>query len=65
MTLIQSLQKRVVFAIAVFILLGTFAFAKGATLSGKIVNSDGKKVKKALLTLLDNGKVVKEEKNRR
>ncbi|MBT3840001.1 MAG: carboxypeptidase regulatory-like domain-containing protein [Candidatus Marinimicrobia bacterium] len=62
MTLIQSLQKRVVFAIAVFILLGTFAFAKGATLSGKIVNSDGKKVKKALLTLLDNGKVVKEEK---
>ena len=62
MTLTQSLQKRFVFAIVVYILLGTFAFAKGVTLSGRIVNSDGKKVKKAVLTLLSGGDVVKEDK---
>ena len=62
MTLTQSLQKRVVFATAVFLLLGTLAFAKGVTLSGRIVNSDGKKVKKAMLTLLSGGEVVKEDK---
>ena len=62
MTLTQSLQKRFVFAIVVYILLGTLAFAKGVTLSGRIVNSDGKKVKKAVLTLLSGGDVVKEDK---
>ena len=65
MTLTQSLQKRVVFATAVFLLLGTLAFAKGVTLSGRIVNSDGKKVKKAMLTLLSGGEVVKEDKTGR
>ncbi len=65
MTLTQSLQKRVVFATAVFLLLGTLAFAKGVTLSGKIVNSDGKKVKKAMLTLLSGGEVVEEDKTGR
>ena len=62
MTLTQSLQKRFVFAIVVYILLGTLAFAKGVTLSGRIVNSDGEKVKKAVLTLLSGGDVVKEDK---
>ena len=62
MTLTQSLQKRFVFAIVIYILLGTLAFAKGVTLSGRIVNSDGKKVKKAVLTLLSGGEVVKEDK---
>ena len=62
MTLTQSLQKRFVFAIVVYILLGTFAFAKGVTLSGRLVNSDGEKVKKAVLTLLSGGDVVKEDK---
>ena len=62
MTLTQSLQKRFVFAIVVYILIGTLAFAKGVTLSGRIVNSDGKKVKKAVLTLLSDGDVVKEDK---
>ena len=65
MTLTQSLQKRVVFATAVFLLLGALAFAKGVTLSGRIVNSDGKKVKKAMLTLLSGGEVVKEDKTGR
>jgi hypothetical protein len=62
MTLTQSLQKRFVFATVVYILIGTLAFAKGVTLSGRIVNSDGKKVKKAVLTLLSGGDVVKEDK---
>ena len=62
MTLTQSLQKRFVFATVVYILIGTLAFAKGVTLSGRIVNSDGKKVKKAVLTLLSGGEVVKEDK---
>ena len=62
MTLTQSLRKRFVFATVVYILIGTLAFAKGVTLSGRIVNSDGKKVKKAVLTLLSDGDVVKEDK---
>jgi len=62
MTLTQSLQKRFVFATVVYILIGTLAFAKGVTLSGRVVNSDGKKVKKAVLTLLSGGEVVKEDK---
>ena len=62
MTLTQSLQKRFVFATVVYILIGTLAFAKGLTLSGRVVNSDGKKVKKAALTLLSGGDVVTEDK---
>ena len=62
MTLTQSLQKRFVFATVVYTLIGTLAFAKGVTLSGRVVNSDGKKVKKAILTLLSGGDVVKEDK---
>ena len=62
MTLTKSLQKRFVFATAVFMLLGTFAFAKGVTLSGRIVDADGNKVKKATLTILSGGDVVKEDK---
>tara|TARA_Y100001970_G_C14112333_1_gene791580 strand:+ start:37 stop:1221 length:1185 start_codon:yes stop_codon:yes gene_type:complete len=61
MTLSKSLQKRVVFATALFLLLGTTVFAK-STLSGRIVNSEGKKVKKAVLTLLSGGDVVAEDK---
>ena len=62
MTLLKSLQKRFILATAVFMLLGTFVLAKGVTLSGRIVDSDGKKVKKAMLTLLSGGEVVKEDK---
>jgi hypothetical protein len=61
MTLTQSLLKRFVFATVVYILIGTLAFAKGVTLSGRIVNSYGKKVKKSVLTLLSGGDVVKED----
>ena len=62
MTLTQSLRKRIIFATVVYILIGTLAFAKGVTLSGRVVNSDGKKVKKSVLTLLSGGDVVKEDK---
>ena len=62
MTLLKSLQKRFILATAVFMLLGTFVFAKGVTLSGRIIDSNGKKVKKAMLTLLSGGEVVKEDK---
>lgn len=62
MTLTRSLQKRFVFASAIFMLFGTLVFAKGVALSGRIVDADGNKVKKAALTLLSGGKVVKEDK---
>ncbi len=62
MTLTQSLQKRFVFASAIFMLFGTLVFAKGVALSGRIVDADGNKVKKAALTLLSGGEVVKEDK---
>lgn len=62
MTLTRSLQKRFVFASAIFMLFGTLVFAKGVALSGRIVDIDGNKVKKAALTLLSGGEVVKEDK---
>ena len=62
MTLLKSLRKRSLVATVIFMLLGTTVFAKGVTLSGKIVDSDGKKVKKAMLTLLSGGEVVEEDK---
>jgi len=65
MTLFTSLQKRFILAIAVFTFVGTTAFAKGVTLSGRVVDSDGKKVKKAMITLLSDGEVVREDKTGR
>ena len=63
MTLINSLQKRALLATVVLMLIGSSLYAKGKlTLSGRIVNSDGKKVKKAMVTLLSGGEVVDEEK---
>ena len=66
MTHLLSLQKRLIFAAVVFTLLGSSLSAKGKlTLSGRIVDSDGKKVKKAIVTLLSGGDVVSEEKTGR
>ena len=62
MTLYNSLQKRSMIAIFTITFLGSFLFAKGKlTLSGRVVDSDGKKVKKATVTLLSDGQVVSEE----
>ena len=53
MTHLLSLQKRLILATVVFTLLGTPLSAKGKlTLAGRVVDSDGKKVKKAIVTLL-------------
>ena len=58
-----SLQKRVILATVVFTLLGSSLSARGKlTLAGRVVDSDGKKVKKAVVTLLSGGDVVSEEK---
>ena len=63
MTHLLSLQKRLILATVVFTLLGTSLSAKGKlTLAGRAVDSDGKKVKKAIVTLLSGGDVVSEEK---
>lgn len=63
MTHLLSLQKRLILATVVFTLLGTSLSAKGKlTLAGRVVDSDGKKVKKAIVTLLSGGDVVSEEK---
>ena len=63
MTLINSLQKRALLATVVLMLIGPSLYAKGKlTLSGRIVDSDGKKAKKAIVTLLSGGEVVDEEK---
>ena len=63
MTHLLSLQKRLIIATVVFTLLGSSLSAKGKlTLSGRIVDSDGKRVKKAIVTLLSGGDVVSEEK---
>ena len=63
MTHLLSLQKRLIIATVVFTLLGSSLYAKGKlTLSGRIVDSDGKRVKKAIVTLLSGGDVVSEEK---
>ena len=58
-----SLQKRVILATVVFTLLGSSLSARGKlTLAGRVVDSDGKKVKRAIVTLLSGGDVVSEEK---
>ncbi|MAV69295.1 MAG: hypothetical protein CMG04_00570 [Candidatus Marinimicrobia bacterium] len=63
MTHLLSLQKRLIIATVVFTLLGSSLSAKGKlTLSGRIVDLDGKRVKKAIVTLLSGGDVVSEEK---
>jgi len=65
MILSRSIKKRVVFALTVFLLSGTFAFAKKAKLEGVVVDSDGGKVKKAIVQLLSDGEVVEKEKTGR
>jgi len=60
MTLLQSPQTRFVFATVTLMLIGTFAHAK-STINGRVLNSDGKKVKGATLTLLEDGNLIDEQ----
>ena len=61
MTLITSLQKRLVIATIVFTLLAPTIHAKGNTLTGRIVDPSGSKVKKASVSLLSDGRIISEE----
>ena len=63
MTLLLSLQKRLILATVVLTLLGSSLYAaKGkSSLSGKVFDSEGKKVKKATVTLLSGGVLVDEK----
>ncbi len=62
MTLIISLQKRVVLATVVITFLGSFLFAKGKnTLSGVVVDQDGENAKGAKVVLLSDGQVISED----
>ncbi len=61
-----GLNRRILFAICVFFIAGTVAFSKGIKLSGKVTDADDKKVKKAIVQLLDmSGEEVGEEKTSR
>ena len=58
-----GLNRRILFAICVFFVAGTLAFSKGIKLFGKVTDADDKKVKKAIIRLLDmSGEEVGEEK---
>ena len=61
MTLLQSPQKRFVLAMLALMFIGTFAYGKGNTITGRVLNSDGNKVKGATLTLLSDGNLISEE----
>jgi len=60
------MQKRYIFATIAFTLMGSLIFAKGKIkLSGRIIDSDGEKVKKATVTLLSGTDEVADEKTGR
>ena len=61
MTLLQSPQKRFVLAMLALMFIGTVAYGKGNTITGRVLNSDGNKVKGATLTLLSDGNLISEE----
>ena len=48
-----SFNRRILFAICIFFVVSNFAFSKGIKLFGKVTDTDGEKVKKATVQLLD------------
>mgnify|MGYP001156789208 FL=1 len=64
MTLIKCTTKRIFFAITIFMLVDSSLFAKKLTLEGQILDDNGKKVKKAELTLSKDGAVLEEERTK-
>ena len=62
MTLLQSQQKRFVFAMVIFMFIGNFAYTKTYTLNGRVFDADGKKAKNTTLSLFIDGDLLKEEK---
>ena len=62
MTLLQSQQKRFVFAMVIFMFIGNFAYSKTYTLNGRVMDSDGEKAKNTTLSLFMDGDLLREEK---
>jgi len=62
MTLLQSQQKRFVFAMVIFMFIGNFAYTKTYTLNGRVLDTDGEKAKNTTLSLFMDGDLLKEEK---
>ena len=60
MTLIKSLQRHFVFAIATFFLLSGSAYAKKYKLSGQVLNPEQEKVKGADIAFILDGNIEKE-----
>jgi hypothetical protein len=61
MTLLQSPQKRFVFAMVIFMFIGGSSYAKTYTLKGRVLDSQGDKVKRATLSLFSDGDLITEE----
>ena len=61
MTLLQSPQKRFVFAMVIFMFIGTSPYAKTYTINGRVLNSQGDKVKGATLSLFSDGDLITEQ----
>ena len=61
MTLLQSPQKRFVFAMVIFMFIGNSPYAKTYTINGRVLNSQGDKVKGATLSLFSDGDLITEQ----
>ena len=61
MTLLQSPQKRFVFAMVIFMFIGGSSYAKTYTLNGRVLDSQGDKVKGATLSLFSDGDLIAEQ----
>jgi hypothetical protein len=61
MTLLQSPQKRFAFAMVIFMFIGNSPYAKTYTLNGRVLNSQGDKVKGATLSLFSDGDLITEQ----
>ena len=61
MTLLQSPQKRFLFAMVILMFIGNSSYAKTYTLNGRVLNSQGDKVKGATLSLFSDGDLITEQ----
>ena len=61
MTLLQSPQKRFVFAMVILMFIGDVSYAKTYTLNGRVLNTEGDKVKGATLSLFSDGDLITEQ----
>ena len=64
MTLLKCTTKRMFFAISIFMLIDSSLSARKLAVEGRILDEDGKKVKKAELILSKDGTVLEEERTK-